>query len=387
MEGDIDLVYTWVEDDATHQAERAKYFKGGGSSGSSGGNIRLSGKDNNTMRFRCSREILQSIKSALCFAPFIRHIYVVCADYQQPHFLDGLSPKVHIVHHSDIFPNKTHLPVFNSHAIECHLHRIPNLAEKFLYANDDMFFGHDVRPSQFFTEDGRPILVGSGNALESTLPRRSTETYLYARYNISQLLNKYKSVASRPRIIHQIKPLTKTLCNDIWNCDLFRPALARTSMSKFRATSDVWAIGLALYYGWHRSKVTFGKISSAYYSVSDTTNLDKLFKQVRRARVSLYCLNDIMKNPGGGHLQRYRSLLATSLPHSGKAIGKTTGKPALQSSKPPMQILIQPKKATASVHTIPTIPRPAIQTKRVLPRRRRRVNPVRRPVLRTRTKR
>lgn len=361
---DIDLVYTWVEDDAVHRAERSKFQSSGN----------LVKKDAGAMRFRCSREILQSVKSALCFAPWLRNIYIVCADYQYPHFLENISSKIHIVHHSDIFPNKSHLPVFNSHAIECHLHRIPGLAEQFLYANDDMFFGHDVRPDNFFTKDGRPIIVGSGNALESTLPRRSTETYLYARYNISQLLNKFKSVSSRPRIIHQIKPLTITLCDDIWKCDLFRPALARTSISKFRATSDVWAVGLALYYGWHRSNVTFGKISSAYYSVADNTNLDKLFKTIRRSRVSLYCVNDIMKNPSGGHLQQYRQFLISSLPHSGKSITQISSSTIDKSITP---ILSYP---------VVSITKPLQSKKRPIKfqPRIRRVNRLRRAMLKTR---
>lgn len=51
----------------------------------------------------------------------------------------------------EIFPNKSHLPTFSSPAIECHVHRIPNLSEKFLYLNDDVMFGKDVWPEDFYT--------------------------------------------------------------------------------------------------------------------------------------------------------------------------------------------------------------------------------------------
>jgi len=33
---------------------------------------------------------------------------------------------------------------------------IPDLAEHFLYANDDMYIMNSCEPSDFFTEDGRP---------------------------------------------------------------------------------------------------------------------------------------------------------------------------------------------------------------------------------------
>ena len=38
------------------------------------------------------------------------------------------------------------LPTFSSHAIESRLHHVPDLAEHFLYSNDDMFFGRPVDP-------------------------------------------------------------------------------------------------------------------------------------------------------------------------------------------------------------------------------------------------
>ncbi len=51
----------------------------------------------------------------------------------------------------DLFPNKSHLPTFSSPSIEAHLHRIPGLSDKFLYLNDDVMFGKDVWPDDFYT--------------------------------------------------------------------------------------------------------------------------------------------------------------------------------------------------------------------------------------------
>ncbi len=51
----------------------------------------------------------------------------------------------------DIFQNQTHLPTFSSPAIETHIHRIPGLSQKFIYLNDDVMFGKDVWPDDFYS--------------------------------------------------------------------------------------------------------------------------------------------------------------------------------------------------------------------------------------------
>jgi hypothetical protein len=74
-----------------------------------------------------------------------------------------------------IFPNRSHLPTFSSPAIESHLHRIPGndlpsvqicdtcsacnlflagISSKFLYLNDDVMFGQNVYPDDFYTASG-----------------------------------------------------------------------------------------------------------------------------------------------------------------------------------------------------------------------------------------
>lgn len=51
----------------------------------------------------------------------------------------------------EIFQNMSHLPTFSSPAIESHIHRIPGLSQKFVYLNDDVMFGKDVWPDDFFS--------------------------------------------------------------------------------------------------------------------------------------------------------------------------------------------------------------------------------------------
>jgi hypothetical protein len=69
-------------------------------------------------------------------APWVRFIYLVTAS-QLPNWLNASHPRVRIVNHAALFPDPTHLPTFNSLAIESVLHRIPGLSEYFLYFNND----------------------------------------------------------------------------------------------------------------------------------------------------------------------------------------------------------------------------------------------------------
>ena len=103
-------------------------------------------------RYRDSDELRYSLRSLMRYAPWIRHVYIV-TDNQIPNWLNLRHPRVSIISHTDIFPNRSHLPVFSSPAIETHLHRIKGISKRFIYFNDDVFLGADVLPDDFFGLD------------------------------------------------------------------------------------------------------------------------------------------------------------------------------------------------------------------------------------------
>lgn len=100
-------------------------------------------------RFRDNEELRFSLRSLDKYAPWVRHIYIV-TDNQVPSWLDLSHPRLTVVPHTDIFPNRSHLPTFSSPAIESHLHRIPGLSKQFVYFNDDVMLGAPVWPSDFY---------------------------------------------------------------------------------------------------------------------------------------------------------------------------------------------------------------------------------------------
>ena len=151
----IDAVILWVDgDDKKHKEKILPYLED---------KEKVKSKKFRT-RFDQVNEIQFTIDSILKFASYVRNIYIV-TDEQTPGFLTTKSTndkynKVSIIDHSVIFKGyEEFLPTFNCRPIETSLYRIPDLAEHFIYFNDDFFLINETKPTDFF-KDGLPILRG-----------------------------------------------------------------------------------------------------------------------------------------------------------------------------------------------------------------------------------
>nr|XP_056702939.1 N-acetylglucosamine-1-phosphotransferase subunits alpha/beta [Euleptes europaea] len=107
-------------------------------------------EDISASRFEDNEELRYSLRSIERHAPWVRHIFIV-TNGQIPSWLNLDNPRITIVTHQEIFQNVSHLPSFSSPAIESHIHHIPGLSQKFVYLNDDVMFGKDVWPDDFFS--------------------------------------------------------------------------------------------------------------------------------------------------------------------------------------------------------------------------------------------
>ncbi|XP_062373984.1 N-acetylglucosamine-1-phosphotransferase subunits alpha/beta isoform X1 [Sardina pilchardus] len=107
-------------------------------------------EDVSASRFEDNEELRYSLRSVERHAPWVRHIFVV-TNGQIPSWINLDNPRISVVTHQDIFQNQSHLPTFSSPSIETHLHRIPGLSQKFIYLNDDVMFGKDVWPDDFYS--------------------------------------------------------------------------------------------------------------------------------------------------------------------------------------------------------------------------------------------
>eukprot|EP00754_Rhynchopus_humris_P014812 Rhum_TRINITY_DN14409_c8_g2::Rhum_TRINITY_DN14409_c8_g2_i1::g.88349::m.88349/K08239/GNPTAB; UDP-N-acetylglucosamine-lysosomal-enzyme len=164
----VDVVYTWVngsdpwmlsnihhykaleedEDDASPHSSSTATFT---ATASAGGPSEEKEDKANPSRFQDNQELRYSLRSLWRNAGWVRNVYVV-TNGQIPSWLNLDHPRLRVVPHHDLYTNLTHLPVFASPSIECHLHRIPGLSERFIYMNDDVFFGKTIHPEDFYSD-------------------------------------------------------------------------------------------------------------------------------------------------------------------------------------------------------------------------------------------
>lgn len=105
-------------------------------------------------RYRVGVSLRYWFRSVEKYAPWVRKVHLL-TDGQLPEWVDLNCKKLNWVKHSDILPSDI-LPIFNCNPFEVNLHRIPDLAEHFVYFNDDIFLTHTVSPDRFF-KDGKPV--------------------------------------------------------------------------------------------------------------------------------------------------------------------------------------------------------------------------------------
>ena len=166
----IDLVYTWCDAaDAVWRAKKDAAAQAHGLTSSSRGNA--------ACRFDGNDEIRYALRSAEKNVPWVRKVFLVIDDdITPPAWLKLDHPRLRIVRLSEIMPPET-LPCFCSGTIEHHLAQIPDLAERYIYSNDDCMFYRPVGPDFFFASDGYPRFRFGG--LRNPGPEAREKNYNY----------------------------------------------------------------------------------------------------------------------------------------------------------------------------------------------------------------
>lgn len=144
----VDLVYIWLDGSDENWIKKKNFWAQ---------KYGITSKDEDIAgecRFVNNDELKYSLRSAEKYAPWISNIYIV-TDNQCPKWLNTNHPKIHIIDHKDIIPEKF-LPTFNSIVIEERIPYIKDLSEHFLYANDDFLFNDYVGKDFFFNKEGKP---------------------------------------------------------------------------------------------------------------------------------------------------------------------------------------------------------------------------------------
>ena len=191
------------------------------------------------------------------YAPWVRKVHFITSG-QRPEWLNLDCPKLNWVKHSDYIPSE-YLPVFSSHPIELLINKIPNLSERFVYFNDDIFLTSTVTKEYFFKK-GLPCDYGSFNIIglgegKLRIPHIQLNNMIEINKNFTkkEILRKnrnkwftptigkevlknilylpYESIASLS-IRHFAQPYLKSTLEDVWrNCN---DVLEQTMQHRFR---------------------------------------------------------------------------------------------------------------------------------------------------------
>lgn len=299
---DIDFVVTWVDmNDPTWKESFAKHS----------GKIDNSRNEVSEARFRDHGLLKYWFRGVEKFAPWVRKVHFVTCG-QKPVWLNAEHPKLQLVNHEDYIPQEF-LPVFNSSLIEIYLNKIPDLAEHFVYFNDDFFIINHLKPERFF-KDGVPqdiaaFRMNMGFSLWSKCLRNNIRI-INSRFDKKEILKQdhykwyYPPYGSKSRLTkmlswynkfvtlrtpHNAQPYLKKTFEEVW--DYAGNELTGMSTHKFRSPEDYTQ---ELFRTWQICKSDF----DPYNTYQDTKMFPLLFraekamKAIREQSYTLVCLND-----------------------------------------------------------------------------------------------
>lgn len=282
---DIDLVYLWVDgNDPIWQAKRNA----------------LIGKTNEGSPINCkgryanNDELKYSLRSIEMYAPWIRKIFII-TDNQTPQWLDTSNPKIQIVDHTEIMPSES-LPCFNSSLIEHFLYKIPDLAEHFLFANDDMFINKQVLPNNFFTTSGFPIIRLNRK------PFRKLRWFWREKVCKKPLKNYSKMIARSSQLVedkygvyytgmphHNIDGYTKSDYKRVVE-EVLRDEFSQNNRNHMRSDNDI-----------HRSVITYITLAEKHGELRYVTSTESMlvrihknkdYEKLQKDNPIFFCMND-----------------------------------------------------------------------------------------------
>ena len=280
----IDLVYLWVDGNDPKWFEKKRSFTG---------ILDDKSEENNKGRYVSNDELKYSLRSVEKNIPWINKIYIVTDD-QYPQWLKRDNPLVKIVDHKEIIPEEA-LPCFNSSVIEYFLYKIPNLEERFLLVNDDMFFNNELSQDYFFKDDGLAIV------------RLKKKFFRKNHYKIKKFLGKKLG-----QYITMVTDGAKYIENEFGiyysgiphhNADAYNRSTYKYAIENLFATKVKESVSshTRKYGDLHRSTISYyalaaGKAHLKYVGRKQSSRINvsskNYYKYMKRYNPDLFCLND-----------------------------------------------------------------------------------------------
>ncbi|MEV6298636.1 stealth family protein [Actinoplanes sp. NPDC051861] len=301
----IDVVYTWVDgSDPAWQRRKAHALAG------NPWVTEVSDQAANDSRYASRDELRYSMRALHYFAPWVRRVFLVTDD-QVPDWLDLAHPRLTVVSHREIFGETGTLPTFNSQAIESRLHRIPGLAEHFLYLNDDVVLGRPITPDLFFTPGGLTKFFPS-TARVDVAPRGPADRPAdSAAKNNRRLIEQAFGRMLTRKMMHTPHPSRRSVIAEIER--RFTEQVTATAGHQFRHPDDISLLSsLQQYYAYLTGRAAPGKIKYLYTDLAKPETPLRLARLLRHRDADAFCLNDVDVHSAA--VPEQEALLAEFLP-------------------------------------------------------------------------
>ncbi|MER6366352.1 Stealth CR1 domain-containing protein [Kitasatospora sp. NPDC001527] len=290
----IDAVITWVDDaDPAWQerraAARARLAHTAAPIAEEDGVAESGIAGDADQRFRNRDELRYCLRALAAHAPWIRRIHLVTDD-QTPHWLDTAHPGLTVVPHRTLFAGTDAGPVFNSHAIETRLHLVPDLAEHFLYLNDDVFLGRPLVPEDFFLGNGMPRYFPDNRIVPPGEAEPGDSVYVAAQKNTRGALAAAVGKTYPRTLKHSPHPLRRSVLAE--SAERFAAELHDTVRSPFRSAGDLAPVTLAIHYGHATARTVEGHLYDGYFVTDSTEDLGRLAQLHEERWADYFCLAD-----------------------------------------------------------------------------------------------
>lgn len=279
----VDAVVTWVDStDATGRAQREKYPNP---------HPGEKPQDQFTNSARPDAELRVCLGGIIQNLPWIRKIWLFVS---RPQFPECLQPggvlhheaaRVHVVYHDEAARggDRDALPLFNSHAIEGRLARIPGLAEHFVYFNDDCFVFQPMSWLDFFDGAGRGLVRASRFRPSIKLSSKSAFDRAWGRL--------YKALRRTGKVYRQdhfATPLRKSTMAGAER--LLSNEWAKTLARRWRSPADIPPVGAAINHGIRGGSMVL--TMPLYETYEQHRRADQApIRSIINADASLVCIN------------------------------------------------------------------------------------------------
>ena len=305
----IDIVVLWVDgNDLEWQKEKAKYQ-----------NKKID-DSNARNRFRDWGLMPYWFRGIEKFCPWARKVHFVTCGHV-PEWLNLECPKLNHVKHRDYIPEE-YLPTFSANTIEMNIHRIPDLAEHFVFFNDDMFVLRPMKEEAFFENElpctyGGEVpytVVGNAGIWQHLIVNdlRVINNHFSKREQVALYGKKYANKAYRwqdnirTKVLERLYPesflgfknlhapaaFCKKTFIELWEKE---PVLLyQTSSNRFRTSDDVnqW---LALWWQVASGNFTPYMTDNVVEDVNGDT-IKEICELIKRQEHDMACINDSSEN-------------------------------------------------------------------------------------------